>query len=122
MCYEIMCHIEEIHCDGRIKIFGIDGFRLERDEKRFNVFWQEKQIDGGYDENTCRIHENNVFAQKNLVKYEALHLILPCSEMIHFTNWNASWDKNMLLEAKIHNMKVKFSVTETLEIKAIVLL
>lgn len=45
MAYKIECHVETISSDGNVTVRGVDGYRLERAGKAYNVFWEMSQTD-----------------------------------------------------------------------------
>lgn len=45
MTYKIECYVETISSDGKVTVHGVDGYRLERDGKAYNVFWEMSQTD-----------------------------------------------------------------------------
>lgn len=45
MAYKIECYVETISSDGNVTVRGVDGYRLERDGKSYNVFWEMSQTD-----------------------------------------------------------------------------
>lgn len=45
MAYKIECYVETISSDGDVTVRGVDGYRLERDGKAYNVFWEMSQTD-----------------------------------------------------------------------------
>ncbi len=45
MAYKIECYVETISSDGMVTVRGVDGYRLERDGKAYNVFWEMSQTD-----------------------------------------------------------------------------
>lgn len=44
MVYKIECHVETISSDRNVTVRGVDGYRLERGDKTYNVLWEDGSL------------------------------------------------------------------------------
>ncbi len=44
MAYKIECYVETVSSDGKVTVRGVDGYRLERGDKMYNVLWEDGSL------------------------------------------------------------------------------
>lgn len=90
MPYKIECYVKTLSSDGSFTIRGVDGYYLERGEKAYNVFWEERD----------NKNENDKAELKKI------------SEGFKVPTDGRQWEYQILLTAKSNNQKILVEVDD----------
>lgn len=112
MAYKIECYVETISSDENVTVRGVDGYRLERDGKAYNVFWEMSQTEdkSKTDDKVETEILTKVFRVEKALEWSKEHEYFYCENF------------QLLLTAKASRLKVLLEVKDDMSVQKVSLI